>query len=344
MAVSVQLARIVRRQQCEHVSMARARAQFANRPGLPAWGALVVVYLLWGSTYAGIQVAIRYFPPLLMSGSRYILAGAVLYLVAGRQGGWRRRRWRWERPSRSEALSAGVVGLFLLLGGNGLLTLGELKVPSGLASLMIATVPLWMALIGLCLRGGRRPGALGWLGVLIGLGGVAVLVDPSSGGHLSLLSAGGLLGSAILWSIGSLYAQRAPLARNVLLVSAVEMAVGGIGLMVAGLATGEVSRVHWAEVGAPALLAYGWLIVAGSIAGFTCYTYALKKLPTATVATYAYVNPVVALALGWLILGQGLTATAGLAAVLITLGVVLMVSGPRLSRRRERTRSVPPPS
>lgn len=315
-----------------------ARARISGSSNLGSWGALVAVYLLWGSTYTGIQVAVKYIPPLLMSGTRYLLAGVLLYLVAGRKGSWRSLPGRWSWPSRQEALSAGVVGLFLLLGGNGLLSLGEVTVKSGLAALMIATVPLWMALLGLSLKGSRRPGPLGWVGVLLGLGGVAVLVDPGSGGHLSLLSAAGLLGAAILWSIGSLYSQRAPLARNVLLVSAVEMLVGGLGLIVVGLLTGEASHIRWAHIGPPAVIAYAWLVTGGSIAGFTCYTYALKVLPTTTVATYAYVNPVVALVLGWLILGQGLTPAVGLAAVLITLGVLLMVSGPALARRRARER------
>jgi drug/metabolite transporter (DMT)-like permease len=319
------------------MTVSDARARISGSPNLRSWGALVAVYLLWGSTYTGIQVAVKYIPPLLMSGTRYLLAGCLLYLVAGREGSWRSWPGRWSRPSRQEALSAAVVGLFLLLGGNGLLSLGEVKVHSGLAALMIATVPLWMALIGLTLKGSRRLGPLGWLGVLLGLGGVAVLVDPSSGGHLSVLSAVGLLGAAVLWSIGSLYAQRAPLARNVLLVSAVEMVVGGLALILVGLVTGEGSSVHWAHIGTPALIAFAWLLTGGSIAGYTCYTYALKVLPATTVATYAYVNPIVALVLGWLILGQGLTLAVGLAAVLITLGVVLMVSGPALARRRARS-------
>lgn len=308
----------------------------SSRPSLRAWAALSAVYVLWGSTYTGIQVAIRYFPPLLMAGSRYVLAGALLYLIAGREGGWGHGPWRWELPTRREALSAAVVGLFLLLGGNGLVTLGELKVHSGLAALMIATVPLWMALLGLMVKGSRRPGPLGWIGVLIGLGGVAVLVDPGSAGHISQLPAAGLLAAAILWSIGSLYGQRAPLARNVFLVSAVEMLAGGVAMTVLGLATGEGAQVHWVHIGLPFLLAYGWLITAGSLAGYTCYTYALKTLPASAVATYAYVNPVVALGLGWLILGQGLTATAGLAALLIMVGVVLIVSEPAIGRRRAR--------
>jgi drug/metabolite transporter (DMT)-like permease len=321
-----------------------APAKPGGNPKLRSWLALAAVYVLWGSTYAGIQVAIRYLPPLLMSGTRFVIAGLILYLIAGHRGAWWSWPPRWERTSRSEAVSAGVVGLFLLLGGNGLVTLAELKVHSGIAALMIATVPLWMTLIGLVMRWSRSPGLLGWLGVVVGLAGVAVLVDPSSSGQLTPLLAAALLGSAIFWSIGSLYSRRAPLARNILLVSAVELLVGGLALVLGGLASGEASQVHWARVGPQALIAFAWLVTGGSVIGYSCYTYALKMLPPTTVATYAYVNPVVALVLGWLILNQGLTPAAGIAAVLITFGVVLMVSGPELARRRARTRlaQIPP--
>ncbi|MFZ0995014.1 MAG: EamA family transporter [Candidatus Dormiibacterota bacterium] len=315
-----------------------APANLTDHPKLRSWLALAAVYVLWGSTYAGIQVAIRYLPPLLMSGTRFMIAGLVLYLIAGHQGSWRSWPPRWEKTSRSEAVSAGLVGLFLLFGGNGLVTVAELKVHSGIAALMIATVPLWMTLIGLVMRWSRSPGVLGWLGVVVGLAGVAVLVDPSSSGHLTPLLASALLGSAILWSIGSLYSRRAPLAKNILLVSAVELIVGGLALVLVGLASGEASQIHWDRVGPPALIAFTWLVTGGSVIGYSCYTYALKMLPPTTVATYAYVNPVVALVLGWLILNQGLTAAAGIAAFLITLGVVLMVSGPELARRRARAR------
>jgi drug/metabolite transporter (DMT)-like permease len=321
-----------------------APAKPAGNPKVWSWLALAAVYVLWGSTYAGIQVAIRYLPPLLMSGTRFVIAGLILYLVAGHRGRWWSWPPRWEKTSKSEAVSAGVIGLFLLFGGNGLVTLAELKVHSGIAALMIATVPLWMTLIGLVMRWSRSPGVLGWLGVAVGLAGVAVLVDPSSSGHLTPLLAAALLGSAILWSIGSLYSRRATLAKNILLVSAVELIVGGLALSLLGLFTGEASQIHWDRVGPPALIAFAWLVTGGSVIGYSCYTYALKMLPPTTVATYAYVNPVVALALGWLILNQGLTPAAGIAAVLITVGVVLMVSGPELARRRARTRpaQIPP--
>ncbi len=295
------------------------------------WMALAVVYVVWGSTYTGIQVAVRAMPPLLMAGTRYLLAGLILYAVVGRAGG---HRWAW--PGWPAAYSSGVVGLFLLLGGNGLLSWAELRAPSGLAALIIATVPLWMAAIGVAWGRSSPPGRLGWLGVLVGLGGVAVLASPTTEGHLAVTLTLGLLAAALLWAVGSLYARRAPLPASAFLASALEMIVGGLALVLVGLASGEAAQIRWAHiVGAP-LVGYVWLVTGGSLLGYTCYVYALKALPSSTVATYAYVNPVVALILGFLLLGQGLTGGSAVAALLITVGVILMVSGPHLARRRER--------
>lgn len=311
------------------VNFDTARSKTKGNPVLRAWLALGAVYFVWGSTFTGIQVAVKAIPPFMMAGTRYLLAGVILYLVVGRAGSW-----RFTLPPWREVRSSAIVGLFLLLGANGLVSWAELRVPSGLAALIIATVPLWMALIGLALWKQPSPGRIGWLGVLVGLGGVAVLAAPGSSGHLAPISTLALLSSALFWAFGSLYSRRAPMPQSVFLASALEMIFGGLGLIVVGLSTGEAGRIAWSHiVGAP-LLGYIWLVFGGSILGFTCYAYALKVLPTTTVATYAYVNPVVALVLGFFILHQGLTPSSALAAALITVGVILMVSGPRLSRRR----------
>lgn len=307
------------------------KAALGASQALRGWLALLVVYVVWGSTFTGIQVAVRALPPLLMAGARYLLAGAVLYLVAGRSG-----RWRWRRPSWPELYSSAAVGLLLLLGANGLLSWSEERVPSGLAALIIATIPLWMAVLALAGRRSLGPGWLGWVGVLVGLLGVGVLASPTTAGHLAPIDTAALLVAAVLWAAGSLYARRAPLPADIFIASALEMGSGGLGLLVAGLATGEASQGHWGQVMGGPLVAFIWLVLGGSLLGYTCYAYALKVLPTSTVATYAYVNPVVALLLGFLILGQGLTRGSAVAAALITVGVVLMVSGPRLARRRQR--------
>jgi drug/metabolite transporter (DMT)-like permease len=295
---------------------------------LVAWAALVVVYFMWGSTFTAIQVAVREVPPFLMAGSRFLVAGAILYLVAGRTASGR------HRPTLSEVRSAAIVGALLLLGANGLVSWAELRVPSGMAALMIATVPLWMAVLGVAVNRAAGPGVVGWAGVAVGLAGVALLAGPGSGGRLQPLFAAALLLSSLLWAAGSLYSRSAPLPKSLLQASALEMLAGGIGLLALGAATGELHRFHLQQVGPSTLLAFGWLVVGGSLLGYSCYVFALASLPTTTVATYAYVNPLVAIVLGWLILGQGLTLGTVAAAGLITLGVALMVSGPELARRR----------
>lgn len=307
----------------------RLRAGIPGSRSARGWVALAIVYVVWGSTFTAIQVAERALPPLLMAGVRFLFAGAILYALA-----WRGDGLRWRRPTWPQFYSAGLVGLFLLAAGNGLVCLAELRVPSGLAALMIATVPVWMALMGMAWGSGHSPGAVGWIGVLVGLLGVVVLASPTTSGHLALISVIGLLVAAACWAFGSLYSGRGPVPTNVFQASAIEMLVGGIALVVVALLTGEAHQVHWGHVWGVPLLAFGWLVLGGSFLAYTCYVYALKVLPTSTVATYAYINPLVALALGFVILGQDLSPGSGLAAGLITLGVVLIVSGPHLRRRR----------
>jgi drug/metabolite transporter (DMT)-like permease len=198
---------------------------------------------------------------------------------------------------------------------------------------MIATVPVWMALMGMAWGSTHPPGPLGWIGVLVGLLGVVVLASPTTSGHLALISVIGLLVAAACWAFGSLYSGKGPIPTNVFEASAIEMLVGGAALVAVALLAGEAHQVHWGHIWGAPLLAFGWLVLGGSLLAYTCYVYALKVLPTSTVATYAYINPLVALALGFLILGQDLTPGSGLAAGLITLGVVLIVSSPHLRRR-----------
>ena len=295
---------------------------------LVAWAALVVVYFMWGSTFTAIQVAVRGVPPFLMAGSRFLVAGVILYLVAGRTAPGH------HRPSLREVRSAAVVGALLLLGANGLVSWAELRVPSGMAALMIATVPLWMAILAVVLNRAAGPGLLGWAGVAVGLAGVAVLAGPGSGGRLQPVFAAALLLSSLLCAAGSLYSRTAPLPRSLLQASALEMLAGGVGLVALGAATGELHQFHIQQVGPATVLAFGWLVVGVSLLGYSCYVFALASLPTTTVATYAYVNPLVAIVLGWVVLGQGLTLGTVAAAAMITVGVVLMVSGPALARRR----------
>lgn len=282
-------------------------------PGRPllAWLSLVVVYIAWGSTYVAIRVAVRDIPPMSLAGIRFTVAGLLLWPVAVRSGPPALRAA--DRAGLSQWAACAVVGVLLLVGGNGAVTIAEKTVPAGLAALLVATVPLWMAVIGAVLFGDRiTPSAV--VALLVGGAGVALIVHPSGTAHL-----GGLLivvAGAASWALGSLLAPRLPLPRRALLSSALEMLVGGVVLLAIAATIGEFGRFHaWSGT---TILSMITLVVAGSWLGFTCYAYALTNLPAPIVSTYAYVNPVVAVALGWLLLDERLSwGTAGGAALII---------------------------
>lgn len=278
---------------------------------LLAWLSLVVVYIAWGSTYVAIRVAVRDIPPLSLAGIRFAIAGLLLWPVAVRSGPPALRAA--DRPGAAQWGACALVGVLLLVGGNGAVTIAEKTVPAGLAALLVATVPLWMAVIGAIAFGDRiTPGAVAAL--VVGGAGVAVIVHPSGTAHL-----GGLVivvAGAASWALGSLLAPRLPLPRRALLSSALEMLVGGVVLLALAAALGEFGRFHtWSGT---TILSMIILVVAGSWLGFTCYAYALTSLPAQVVSTYAYVNPVVAVALGWLLLDERLSwGTAGGAALIV---------------------------
>jgi drug/metabolite transporter (DMT)-like permease len=308
----------------------------AGRRRLLAWAALGVVYVVWGSTYLAIRVAVRTVPPLLMAGVRYVVAGAILYPLAARQGGAGA-----VRPGRRQWRACAVVGVLLLLGGNGLVSLAETKLPSSLAALLVATVPLWMVVLERVRGGGR----LTWpvlSGLALGFAGVGLLVKPDRGHHVTAWAVATVLAASCSWALGSLYARQAPLPARPLLATAMQMLAGGGALLVLAAAVGEVGAVDVSKVSAASAWAVGWLVVAGSILAFSAYGYALRHLPTATVATYAYVNPVVAVFLGWLVLGETLPALAAVGAVAVVAAVALLTS--RSAGRSGSSSSKPPPS
>ena len=290
--------------------------------------ALAVVYVVWGSTYLGIALAIRTMPPLLMGSLRFLLAGAILYA-------WSRRSPTYERPTRRHWRSAAVIGFLLLLIGNGGVIVGEKTVPTGISALLIAAVPLWLALLDRVVFG-RRLSAVGTAGIVVGFAGVALLVGTPGGA----LDAGGviaLLVGPIGWASGSLYARGAPLPRNALQGAAMEMLCGGVMFGIAGLATGEEGRVHPGAVSLESALAVAYLVVFGSLVAFSAYVWLLRAAPTPLVGTYAFVNPVVAVALGAGFLGEpvGLrTLAAG--AVVVAAVALIVVGGSRRVERRIR--------
>jgi drug/metabolite transporter (DMT)-like permease len=286
--------------------------------------ALGGIYLLWGSTYLAIRFAIETLPPLLMAGTRFLIAGSLLY-------GWVRLRGG-PRPVARNWRSAAVVGGLLLLGGNGSVTLSERWVPSGLAALLIATVPLCMVLLEWLRPGGVRPRAGAIAGVLLGLGGVALLVGPAGTGGAASVDRGGaalLIFASLSWSVGSIYSRSASLPSSPLLATAMEMLCGSALLLGLGLALGEGSQVHLASVTLRSGLALAHLIVFGSLVAFSCYVWLLRVSSPAVVSTYAFANPMVAVLLGWALAGERLDGRTWAATAIIVTAVALIT----LSRR-----------
>ena len=280
-----------------------------------AWGALTTLYVVWGSTYLGIMLAIRTMPPFLMSAARFLVAGGLLFAISPRR-----------RMSLRAWAAALIAGGALLTVGNGGITWAEQRVDSGVAALLVATMPLWLALFDRVLFG-RRLSVAGWAGLLVGLGGVALLVSPGGGGTDLV---GGLVcvASAAAWAAGSLYSRHtSSLPSQPMLASGMEMLMGGALLAVAGLAAGEGGQVHLSHVSAESWLALAYLVVIGSIVAFSAFHWLLRNAPTSIVSTYAYVNPVVAVLLGAAFLGEPMTLRTLIAGIAIVVSVVLIVGG-----------------
>ena len=298
-----------------------------SRAGFSAWAALLVVWLVWGSTYLAIRVADRSIPPFAMAATRYLAAGAVLYPFAWL--GTRRRQAAAPRPAGSHASSRlaqwggmAVVGTLLLAFGNGGVSYAEQTLPSGLAALLVASVPLWMALADRVINGQRIP-LRGWIALVLGLAGIAVLARPSGNG--AVLPVLVVLGASVSWGIGSVLAGRLPAPASPLVGSGMEMLTGGIVLTGLAAATGELTHIDPAHVSTQSLLGLLYLIGPGSLLALTCYVIALRRLPTAAVSTYAYVNPVVAVSLGALLLGERPTLATLLGGAVVVLSVAMLL-------------------
>ena len=289
------------------------------------WVSLLLVYILWGSTYLAIRFAVETIPPFLMAGTRFLAAGLILHV-------WRRLAGD-PAPTRKEWLSAAIIGLLLLLGGNGMLSWAEQNVPSGVAALLIGSVPLWMAAIEAVRPGGARPNWLGFLGLVVGFGGIALLVGPDLAGgskaDLHPLGLTVLLFASLSWSLGSIYSRHAELPRSALLSTSMEMLAGGAGLILLGSATGEWRSLAVSQVALHSWLGLAYLVVFGSMVAYTAYTWLLRNAPLPLVSTYAYVNPLIAILLGSLLAGELLTARI-LAAAFVIVGSVVVIN---LSRR-----------
>ncbi|MBN1890271.1 MAG: EamA family transporter [Thermoflexales bacterium] len=289
---------------------------------LAIWGALLAVYIIWGSTYLAIRFAIESMPPFLMAGSRFLIAGGLLYA-------WRRARGD-SAPTRLEWRSAAIAGILMLTGGTGGVVWAEQRVISGVAALLIGTTPLWMTLMDALSGSKRKADRRAIAGVVIGFGGVVVLIGPAqfAGGAQGVdpLGAVVLILAAALWASGSLYSRQAIIPPSPLLGTSMQMLVGGAALLGVGLVSGDLGRLALSEIAIPSLLGWLYLIVVGSWGGFVAYTWLLRVAPTPLVSTYAYVNPVVAILLGYLLAAEPLTPRVLLAATIIVGSVALTTS------------------
>jgi drug/metabolite transporter (DMT)-like permease len=291
------------------------------------WAALATVYVVWGSTYLAIRVMVETMPPLLAAGARFSAAGAI-FLAALMAASGRARI----RVGRRELAGAALLGLLLPFGGNGLVTVAEQEVPSGLAALIIGSVPLWVVLLR-ALHGDRPPRAT-LVGVMIGFTGLALLVLPGDRpGNAPLWGVLVCVAAALSWASGSFYSRRLPLPGDALASTAWQMLLGGGAMIVVGLAVGEAGDVHPGRFSLDSLLAFAYLITIGSLLAYTAYTWLLKNAPISTVATYAYVNPVIAILLGWAVLSEEVTATVVAGASAIVLSVAAVVRRESEARR-----------
>jgi drug/metabolite transporter (DMT)-like permease len=298
-----------------------------------SWIALGIVYLAWGLTYLFIRVGVEHLPPLMMAGTRYVMAGTLLYPVAVRATGSSRGEAEpvSANPGVRAWLAGTVVGVLLLFGGNGFVSIGETTLPSGIAAVLVATVPLWMIVFAWPLEH-QRITVRAAAGLAIGLAGVAALAGSgTASGHIT--SALIVLGASVSWGFGSVLSHRLALPGNALLAAAIEMLAGGTVLLAVAAGAGEFSRVHWSSIPASSWIALAYLIGPGSILAFTAYGYALAHLPVTTVSTYAYVNPVVAVLAGIVFLGERFTVREGIGAALVLISVIII-----LGRSRSRGR------
>ena len=305
--------------------------------------AFLAIYIFWGSTYLAIKYAIETMPPFIMAGTRFLIAGGLLFIVSLWTKDFEWPTWRQWRTSL-------VVGTLLLLGGNGGVVFAEKYISSGLAALLVASEPFWVVLLSwLWLKRGR-PGKPVIFGLMVGFLGVAALVvgqssgDGSGGGSYQIAATIAILLAAMSWASGSIYGLKAPAPKSAILTSGMQMLSGGAVLMLASFPKGEWSTFAVADVSTNSWLGLGYLIVFGSLIGFTAYSWLLKNAQPSMVATYAYVNPVIAVLLGWLIAGETLTAQIliGAGLVIASVALVTMQNTPHESTEEDVGMSIEP--
>ncbi|MFL5465730.1 MAG: EamA family transporter [Gemmatimonadaceae bacterium] len=292
-----------------HASRAHIIAAFAS------------IYLVWGSTYLAIRYAVETIPPFLMGGLRFVISGALLYAWARYRGA--------QRPGRLHWRNAIIAGGFLLLGGNGAVVWAEQFVPSGLTALLVSILPFWLVIIEWVRPPRRRPSGAVLIGLVLGFLGIIVLVglgELGGRGDIRPLGALVLILGSLSWAIGSFWSRDAQLPESGLLTTGMEMLGGGVLLLIVGVATGELSDFDIQRVSAESIVGLAYLITFGSLLGFTSYIWLLDKVSPARLGTYAYVNPIVAVLLGWAVAGERLSARTVVAAVIVICAVALITT------------------
>jgi drug/metabolite transporter (DMT)-like permease len=285
--------------------------------------AFAAIYIFWGSTYLAIKYAIETLPPFLMAGSRFVIAGSILYV-------WARFSKDYEKPGFVHWRTSFIVGTLLLLGGNGGVVLAQHYISSSLAALLVATEPFWIVLLSWLWLKGARPNWKVALGLLVGFVGVYLLIggqgNTVKSGTEQILGAFLVIAAAFSWATGSIYGLRATTPKSSLLTSGMQMLSGGIVLTLVGTLKGEWTNFNVADVSTNSWFALVYLIIFGSLISFTAYSWLLKNAPPAKVATYAYVNPVIAVFLGWLVAGESFTTQILVGAGIIVGSVALITS------------------
>jgi drug/metabolite transporter (DMT)-like permease len=300
------------------------------------WIALFALYIVWGSTYLAIRFAVDTIPPFLQAGLRFLISGLILMI-------WRRAAGD-EMPSLKQWRSLAIVGTLLLLGGNGLVSFAEQRIASGVAALIIGTVPLWLVLIEAIRPGGVRPSWRALIGLIVGFGGIYLLIGPSEltgKFQFDILGTLTLITAAFLWSLGSIYSRSAELPKSALMTTGAEMLAGSIPIFIVSILFGELKSFSFAQVSGQSWLALLYLITFGSMVGFVAYIWLLQNAPVSLVATYAYVNPLVAVLLGSWFAQESLTARTLVAAGIIIGSVVFINSARQVKVKTEPLQAVP---
>jgi drug/metabolite transporter (DMT)-like permease len=302
------------------------------------WGALLTIYVVWGSTFAAIDVAVRTIPPFFAMSVRHLIAGTLLLA-------WGLYRSPGERIGRRQILAATIFGGALFVGGHGTLAWAQQRIPSGVAALVIASIPLWVAVLDRLVFG-RRLSTRAIVGLAIGFGGVAILVNPGGGGDIETIGVVVALGSAAAWAAGSLYSRDAPLPKAPITSAGLASIAGGVLLFVVSALGGELGGLDAGAISGESLLGVAYMVVVGSLIGLTAYVWLLQSAPIPLVATYAYVNPVIAVLIGWAFLDESFGARILLAGAAIVAAVAMIVSAPAPEQEtgralRVRRRPVP---